>query len=47
MTVLAVVLTVLLAIGVPIGFAFALSGSAALWWLGMPQLSVVSKMFAF
>jgi len=46
MTVLAVVLTVLLAIGVPIGFAFALSGSAALWWLGMPQLSVVSKMFA-
>jgi hypothetical protein len=46
MMVLAVVLVVLLAIGVPIGFAFGLSGAAALWWTGMAQLNVVAKMFA-
>ena len=46
MIVLAVVLVVLLAIGVPIGFAFGLSGAAALWWTGMAQLNVVAKMFA-
>jgi tripartite ATP-independent transporter DctM subunit len=43
-TVAAVALVLLLASGLPIGFAFGLAGAIALWWDNEALLNVVSKM---
>ncbi|MBM3549606.1 MAG: TRAP transporter large permease subunit, partial [Alphaproteobacteria bacterium] len=43
-TVVAVALVLLLASGLPIGFAFGLAGAIALWWENEALLNVVSKM---
>jgi tripartite ATP-independent transporter DctM subunit len=46
MTVVLVAITVLLVAGLPIAFSFGLAAAFALWWDGLPLLSVPSKMFA-
>src|SRR6185436_16276437 len=45
MMTVAIALTLLLAIGLPIGFAFGLAAAIALWATNEPLLNVVSKMF--
>jgi TRAP-type transport system large permease protein len=46
MTAITVALTLLLVIGLPVSFSFALAGAYALWLDGEQLLNVVSKMFA-
>jgi TRAP-type transport system large permease protein len=46
MTVVLVALVVLLLLGLPISFSFALAGAIALWWDNQALLNVVSKMFS-
>ncbi len=45
MIVIAVALTLLLVIGLPISYSFALAGSFALWFTGEQQLNVISRLF--
>ncbi len=46
MTAVALSLTFLLFLGLPIAFAFGLSAIFSLWWTGQPLLNVASKLFA-
>lgn len=45
MTVVLLAMTVLLVAGLPIAFSFGLAAIFALWWDGLPLLSVPAKMF--
>ncbi|MEO6626378.1 MAG: TRAP transporter large permease subunit, partial [Burkholderiaceae bacterium] len=45
MIVIALALTLLLVIGLPISYSFVLAGSFALWYTGEQQLNVISRLF--
>ena len=46
MIVIAIALTLLLLVGLPISYSFVLAGSFALWYTGEQQLNVISRLFA-